>query len=66
MSKGNPSLIPNHYPLSSRLCVRLLAADQVEAALLLRAAGVESHGDVGLRAARHEVVRADGHAALWK
>ena len=46
--------------------MRLLAADEVEAALLLRAAGVESHGDVGLRAARHEVVRADGHAALWK
>ena len=59
-------MIPNHYLLSSRLCVRLLAADQVEAALLLRATGVESYGDVGLRAARHEVVRADGHAALWK
>ena len=45
--------------------MRLLAADEVEAALLLRAARVESHGDVGLRAARHEVVGADGHAALW-
>ena len=61
-------MILQHYskPSSSRLCVRLLAADEVEAALLLRAAGVEAHRDVGLRTARQEVVRADGHAALCK